>query len=205
VEQEITAQVAHYRGLNRSVEWTVYAHDVPTDLRHRLARRGFETGEREAIMVLDTEQRPAWLGGEAGHRVEQVKTPEQLSSFQAVAEEVFGGSHHTVVQELAAALAQESEELVGYLGFDAGVGACVGRLYVSPHSCFAGLYGGGTLPGHRGRGLYRAMVAERVLGALRFGARYVRVDALPTSQPILERLGFRELTHAWPCRLRRIR
>jgi hypothetical protein len=204
-EGAISEQVAHYRQLNRSLEWTVYAHDAPADLRHRLARSGFEIGEREAILVLDTEQQPSWLQGISEHRVEPVKTGEQLSRFQAVAEAVFGVSHSAIVQELAAALAHGSAELMGYLGFDRGVGACVGRLYVNPRSCFAGLYGGGTLATHRGRGLYRAVVTERVRAALHFGARYIRVDALPTSQPILERLGFRELTHAWPCRLRRLR
>jgi len=201
-EREIRDQVAHYRALGCSVEWTVYAHDGPADLLERLARSGFEIGQREAVMVLDAEQRPAWLQQRSGQRIEAVTTREQLRQFQLVSEEVFAGSHAAVLQELEAALAQGSQQLLGYLGFDAGVSASVGRLYVNAGSCFGGLYGGGTRRAHRGRGLYRAMVAERVNAALRLGARYIRVDALPTSQPTLERLGFRELSHAWPCRLR---
>ena len=201
-EQEIRAQVAHYRALGCSVEWTVYAHDGPTDLRHRLERHGFEIGPREAIMVLDTEQHPAWLATPSPHRVERLVSPDQLQQFQKLAEEIFVGNHDWVVKELALALEEGSEELVGYLGFDGETAASVGRLHVSPRSCLAGLYGGGTLERHRGRGLYLALVAERVTEAMRRGVRFVRVDALPTSQPILERLGFRELTHAWPCLLR---
>jgi hypothetical protein len=45
---------------------------------------------------------------------------------------------------------------------------------------FAGLFGGITLPEYRGRGLYRAS------------------DALPTSRPILERLGFVAITTTTP-------
>jgi hypothetical protein len=71
----ISEQLAHYRQLNRSVEWTVYAHDTPADLRHRLARSGFEIGEREAIMVLDAEQQPSWLRGSCEHRVEPSRRP----------------------------------------------------------------------------------------------------------------------------------
>jgi len=31
------------------------------------------------------------------------------------------------------------------------------------------------------------------------GAKYLLVDALPTSRPILERLGFQHLTDTWAC------
>ena len=34
---------------------------------------------------------------------------------------------------------------------------------------------------------------------MELGARYLSVDALPTSRPILERLGFVRLTDSWPC------
>ena len=52
-------------------------------------------------------------------------------------------------------------------------------------------------------GLYRATVAARALDAINSGARYLIVDALPTSRPILERLGFVCLTYTWPCTLKR--
>ena len=47
------------------------------------------------------------------------------------------------------------------------------------------------------------MVAARARDAVRLGAEYLIVDALPTSRPILERLGFVHLTDTWPCTLRR--
>jgi GNAT superfamily N-acetyltransferase len=55
---------------------------------------------------------------------------------------------------------------------------------------FAGLFGGGTLPQWRGRGIYRALVAYRARLAAARGYRYLQVDASPASRPILERLGF---------------
>ena len=55
---------------------------------------------------------------------------------------------------------------------------------------FAGLFGGITLPEYRGRGLYRATVAKRAELARERGYRWLYSDALPTSRPILERLGF---------------
>jgi GNAT superfamily N-acetyltransferase len=55
---------------------------------------------------------------------------------------------------------------------------------------FAGLFGGGTLPQWRGRGIYRALVAYRARLATARGYRYLQVDASAESRPILERLGF---------------
>jgi GNAT superfamily N-acetyltransferase len=63
---------------------------------------------------------------------------------------------------------------------------------------FAGLFGGVTLPEFRGRGLYRATVAKRAELARERGYRWLYVDALPTSRPILERNGFVAMTTTTP-------
>lgn len=78
-----------------------------------------------------------------------------------------------------------------------GVAASGGRIDFYP-SEFAGLHGGATLPEYRGRGLYRATVAARARLARERGYRWLFVDALPTSRPILERLGFVPLTTTTP-------
>ena len=62
-----------------------------------------------------------------------------------------------------------------------------------PDRAFAGLYGGGTDPVWRGRGVYRAVVAARAAEARARSVRYLTVDALETSRPILQRLGFEPL------------
>lgn len=73
-----------------------------------------------------------------------------------------------------------------------------GRVDLEPDKDFAGLYGGSTLQAFRGRGLYRATVAERARIARERRYRWLYVDALPTSRPILERLGFERLTTTTP-------
>ena len=55
-----------------------------------------------------------------------------------------------------------------------------------------------TLPEFRGRGLYRATVAKRAELARDSGYRWLYSDALPTSRPILERLGFVAITTTTP-------
>jgi GNAT superfamily N-acetyltransferase len=47
-----------------------------------------------------------------------------------------------------------------------------------------------TLPDHRGRGAYRALVHARWLEAVRRGTPALAVQAGANSRPILERLGF---------------
>src|SRR5262249_23118465 len=41
--------------------------------------------------------------------------------------------------------------------------------------------------------------ATRARDAIASGAKFLLVDALPASRPILERLGFEHLTDTWPC------
>ena len=129
------------------------------------------------------------------------QVPEVNAVAVSAAEQIFGTDQTPVTRELEARLAEGSTEHIAYLGYEGDVVASVARLYTHPSSAFGGLYGGGTLEGHRGRGLYRATVQRRAHDAQRAGARYLRVDALPTSQPILERLGFEVLTYVWPCLL----
>jgi hypothetical protein len=100
---------------------------------------------------------------------------------------------------LADSLARGSTDHIAYVAYLGDEAVRVGRLYTHKSSHFAGLYGGGTREAFRGRGVYRAVVAARARDAIELGARYLQVDALPTSRPILERLGFAWLTDTWPC------
>jgi hypothetical protein len=119
--------------------------------------------------------------------------------FQRVSTEVFGEGQESVARELLHHLSTGSTEVMGYIAFDGEVPASAARLHTRAGSAFAGLYGGGTLATHRGRGLYRALIAERARDAERLGAHYLRVDALPTSEPILTLMGFTKLADTWPC------
>ena len=49
----IAAQVAYFSGLGQAFECKVYAYDQPGDLVDRLAARGFEIDQTEAVMVLN--------------------------------------------------------------------------------------------------------------------------------------------------------
>jgi len=199
----IAQQVVHFCTQTGDVEWKLYGYDKPADLRHRLAFHGFEIGSCEAVLILDLGDAPPWLDSPSKHAVVRVATLEQVEIFQHIATEIFAKDYRSTADELSRGIRDASTEHLGYLAMDDTVPASIGRLYTHRDSSFGGLYGGGTLRNHRGRGLYRALVAARARQADELGARYLIVDALPTSRPILERLGFTYLTDTWPCVLRR--
>lgn len=80
---------------------------------------------------------------------------------------------------------------------------CAGRLEVVPGTSFAGLWGGVTVPGWRGRGLYRALTAARARSAVARGATLLHSDSTDMSRPILERAGLIPVTTTTPYRWRR--
>jgi hypothetical protein len=123
-----------------------------------------------------------------------------------VAEAIFGKDYSFTTAQLLDALRAGSTQHRGYIAYANGGGGgggaepvSIGRLYTHPQSLFGGLYGGGTLAAFRGRGFYRATVAARARDAAAHGAKFLLIDALPTSRPIVERLGFVHVTDTWPC------
>jgi len=192
----ILREIEHHRQLGVEFEWKVYGHDQPADLADRLARHGFEIGKCEAVVVRDLAE---WIAEAHSHRICRVDNLEQVENFRRVASEVFGKDYQLTATELAQGIKNGSTQHCGYIAYVGDDPAGVGRLYTHPQSAFGGLYGGGTRAAYRGRGVYHALVAARGREALARGAQYLLVDALPTSRPILERLGFEQITDTWPC------
>jgi GNAT superfamily N-acetyltransferase len=81
----------------------------------------------------------------------------------------------------------------GLVAFAGTTPVSSGRVDLYAGTEFAALYGGGTLPEFRGRGIFRSLVSRRAAVASERGFRYLEVDASEDSRPILERLGFVEL------------
>jgi len=198
-DEVISEQIAYYRSIDRGFEWKVYRHDEPPGLQQRLASRGFVVGPLEAVLVLDLAERPAWVDETDTSTVLRLDDVEQLQLYREVAEAVFGKDYDFTIRELSHAIRHGDKGHRGYVAIADGRPVSCARLYTHPQSVFGGLYGGGTVTSHRGHGHYRQLVAARAKDARAAGAKYLIVDALPTSRPILERLGFVHLTDTWPC------
>ncbi|MFZ4508449.1 MAG: hypothetical protein ACOYON_12215 [Fimbriimonas sp.] len=198
-DDAISGEIAFFAALGQPFEWKVFSFDSPPDLLDRLGAAGFRVGPKEAVMVYDLADGMGPFEENHVCEVHRIEDLNQLARFRQVAEAVFAKDYGPTTNELAEAIRTGQKGHDGYLGTIDGEPACVGRLYTDPASAFAGLYGGGTLAEFRGRGCYRAMVGARAHDAVIAGSRYLLVDALPTSQPILTRLGFVCAAETWPC------
>lgn len=174
-------------------EWKYYGHDLPADLPDRLRAAGLVGGETEAVMVAEVDGLLD-VPVPAGVRIERVTDPAGVAAVVDVHDRVFGGDHSRLGALLAARLRDAPDTLDLVLAVADGTPVSAARVEYSAGIDFAGLWGGGTLPRWHGRGVYRALVGFRARLAADRGVRFVRVDALPTSRPILAGMGFTQLT-----------
>ncbi len=198
----IAREVAYFAHLGQPFEWKHYDHDRPADLRARLAAAGFELEEPEALMAFGLGDEPPWADADAGRDV-RAFGPDGWDEVAGVLKVVWPELADDVVPRLGAEARAAPDRVRLFAAYDGDLAVAVGWTVRSgPDTPFLGLYGGATLPSHRGHGLYRALVAARARHARAIGARYLTVDAGPMSAPILRRLGFVQLTTTTPCNWR---
>jgi GNAT superfamily N-acetyltransferase len=197
-EEVIAEQIRYFAGLGRRFEWKYYTHDRPGDLPDRLHRAGFEPGEPEALMVAEVTDIPADLAPPQDIRIVPVTDAGGVRLLVAVHDEVFGEDHTAFGHALLRRLESEPEAVTPVLAMAGEVPVCGARIDFHPGTEFASLWGGGTLPAWRGKGIYGAMVGYRARLAAERGFRYLYVDAMPPSEPILGRLGFVKLSTTVP-------
>lgn len=196
VDGVIGGEVAYFEGLGHDLEWKLYAHDTPANLDEYLVAQHFEAEDPEAIMVLDLALVPGAMHQSPRHDVRRITDPAGLREVLAVSQAVWEEDVSELGARLALELRAEPCELAVYVAYMDGVPACCGWLRYDARSQFASLWGGSTLPGYRGRGLYTALLTARMQEARRRGARFVTVDAGAMSRPIVAALGFVQLTTA---------
>ncbi|HEY2288761.1 MAG TPA: GNAT family N-acetyltransferase [Streptosporangiaceae bacterium] len=196
----IAAQVAFFAARGEAFEWKLFDYDQPADLGTRLAAAGLLPEEEELIMAAPTAQVAAATAGPPpdGVRVEQVHGAAGVDVLMEVSEQAFGADKSELRAALLATQAAWPDAVVLVAAFAGDKPVSAARAELLPGTDFAGLWGGGTLPDWRGRGLYRALVGLRAALAAERGYRYLQVDALPTSAPILSRLGFAALARSTP-------
>jgi GNAT superfamily N-acetyltransferase len=169
--------VTRMRELPGHVEWKYYSHDGP-ELRERLVAAGLEPDDEETVVVAEVASIPP--------PPEDLELRIVTDEFVDLAASVFGDRFELPERAVAVVALVDGRAVSG------------GRVDFEDGVEFAGLFGGITLPEFRGRGLYRATVAKRAELARERGYRWLYSDALPTSRPILERLGFVPITTTTP-------
>ncbi|HEU4327110.1 MAG TPA: GNAT family N-acetyltransferase [Roseiflexaceae bacterium] len=199
VDQAAREQIAYFRALGHTLEWKVYAHDTPHDLKERLRARGFAVGEAESVMVFDTDSAPPALLRPPSSDIRPITEMAGLADVIAVEDKVWNTDHGWITQRFGPHLNDPSASVLFFVAYVGGQPASTAWITFNPGSHFAGLWGGSTLVEHRGRGLYTDLLAARVQAARQRGVRFLTVDAGPMSRPILERHGFQTITQAYEC------
>jgi GNAT superfamily N-acetyltransferase len=174
---DVEPLVARLRELDGHREWKYYSHDGP-ELRERLVAAGLVPEDQETVVLAEAasvEPPPP-----------DVELRIATDEFVDLAATVFRDRFDLPDKAVAVVAVVDDKAVSG------------GRVDFEEDVEFAGLFGGITLPEYRGRGLYRATVAKRAELARERGYRWLYSDALPTSRPILERLGFVPMTTTTP-------
>ncbi len=197
-DQAIAAQIRYFAGLGRPFEWKLYDYDQPPDLGGRLTAAGFVPDEEEAVMVAEVTGAPREVTLPPGVSLQPVTSEAGVELVVRIHERVFGGDPSRLHRALLGQFREHPGDLAMVVAMAGTEPVCSARVDFPPGTDFAGLWGGGTLPAWRGRGIYRALVAYRAGLAARRGYRYLNVDASAGSEPILRRLGFRCLARTTP-------
>ena len=197
----ITAQAQHFAALGVDCEWKLYSHDQPADLPDRLLAAGFAAGDPETLMVAPVEG-PAQAGDlPEGVTLRPVADAADREGAELMAEvhwQAFGSHGARISERMLSQLAADPDSVVAVVAMAGDRPVSSARLEFVPGTDFAGLWGGGTVPEWRGRGIYRALIAHRARIAAARGYRYLQVDASDQSRPILQRLGFTALGTTTP-------
>ncbi|MEM9452686.1 MAG: GNAT family N-acetyltransferase [Myxococcota bacterium] len=198
IDAVIRKEVARADAQGYAIDWKVYGHDQPNDLRERLMAAGFEPEPEEQVLVLALDPDALVQFPESAVVVEQVVGRTGLDDVAEISREI-GRTHVEQEREgFARLMATRPDHMTIFIARVDDVPAACGRIYFYDAGGFAELCGGRTKTTFRNRGLYLAIVRARLAEALRRGYSYVPVDALPTSEPLLRKRGFEQVTWTQP-------
>jgi len=194
----IAAQVSRFAELSCPWEWKYYSYDQPSDLPDRLLAAGFTRQPAEALLVAEIADLTLDVPPPRGVELRAVLDKQDVDALVSVHDEVFREDHAALGRTLLGALARRPAPAAAVVAWAGQTPIAAGRVEFHSGTDFASLWGGGTLPTWRGRGVFRSLVAHRAALASARGFRYLQVDASPDSGPILQRLGFVELATTTP-------
>jgi GNAT superfamily N-acetyltransferase len=194
----ICEQRDFFAARGEAVEWKTRGHDRPAEVPERLVAAGFVPEDQETVMIGPAHRLAVESAPPPEVVIRQVTARRDFERVAALESEVWSEDLGSMAGELyAQAEANPAEMLVFVAEVERQV-VSAAWLTIKPGTGFAGLWGGATLPGWRGRGVYRALVAHRAKLAASRGVRYLQVDASDESRPILSRLGLVAVTTTTP-------
>jgi hypothetical protein len=200
IRRMVPEALAHFQADQTisKVEWKTRGHDHAPGLHEALVSHGFTPDEPESVMVGDARALAVDVPLPDGVTLRRITEEADIRAMVTMQDEVFGDSHGD--EMLAGTLRRlaRGDELELWVAEADGVVVSAGRIDPVPGTDFAGIWGGATRPEWRGRGIYRALTAERARSALRMGKKYINSDSTEFSRPILERSGLVKVSTTTP-------
>ncbi|MCH6162793.1 GNAT family N-acetyltransferase [Streptomyces marispadix] len=204
LDRLIARQRDRFAARGETVEWRTHAHDRPPELAGRLRAAGFAAARSMAVLVGGSEELaarpvPSVSAPPEGVVVRRVSGAGDMRRIAAMEAAVWDMDLGWLADFLIARVEAAPDDAVVLVAEHHQGGrepqvVCAAWMFMWPELNYAGLRGGTTLPAWRGRGLYRALVAERARIAAERGVPHLQVDASDESLPVLRRLGFRTVT-----------
>jgi len=191
----IQEQVRHFESRGQDFEWKTFAHDQ--SLEASLLSQGFVPGAPETVLVARAKAVPLCPLPE-GVRVREAHSHADFESLAQQQRAAFGGDHRAQAERSRVAVETDPERVVVLLAEARGQVVGSARVEFVLGTEFATLWAGSTAPEARHRGIYSSLVALRAQMARHRGYHLLEVEALATSRPILERLGFIAVTRTTP-------
>jgi len=191
-----------YSGGRKAYGWVTGPLTRPHDLGQRLVASGLAKEDELAGMVLTDLAVPIAVDPKIEIREGTLHEAQDASGMMARAY----GMPEDVARFFNVMLAMTDNKAKnrGYFAYVDGGTEPVGWSYLVylPDSPIVLLGGAATVPEHRGRGIYSALVAKRLADARADGRRAAVIQAVrSTSAPICAKLGFREVCgldfYAW--------
>jgi ribosomal protein S18 acetylase RimI-like enzyme len=201
IRRMVPSALAHFQAepsIGR-VEWKTRGNDHAPGLHEALLAHGFTPDDPESIMVGDAQALAVDVALPAGVTLRRVTEEADIRAMVEMQDEVFGNGHggDEMVDGALRRLAR-GDELELWVAEAGATVISAGRIDPVPGTDFAGIWGGATRPEWRGRGIYRALTAERARSALRMGKKYINSDSTEFSRPILERSGLVKVSTTTP-------
>jgi len=201
----VGAALAHFladQEINR-VEWKTRGHDHAPGLDKALVDNGFIPDEPESIMVGEARSLAVDVALPDGVTLRRITEEADIRAMATMQDEVFGD--RLADEMVRATLRQLADhgEIELWVAEAEGRVVSAGRLEPVKGTDFAGIWGGATRAEWRGRGIYRALTAQRARSALRMGKTLINSDSTECSRPILERSGLVKISTTTPYNWRR--
>lgn len=201
LDRLIQRQVDYFGARGEAFEWKVRGHDLPADLPDRLLAAGFVPELQSAVLIGFSEQIAAEPVLPDGVQLRRVTAEADMRRIAEMQSAVWGGDLSWIGDYLWGLVVTTPDDIVVLVAEAAGEVVCAAFILCGGEGSYGALLGGSTLPAWQRRGIYRALVHARAQIAVERGLELLQVDASPHSAPILQKMGFHQVStsalYAW--------